>query len=128
MWELICNTGQPEQQWREKKDQLSDRLTALVTEKAKAIPQAADHGPNTWSPQPDGEGNLTLAAAVGQALGTTSVCWLGGDPPTEFDSTWIDARRVYDGLMAFLADWADGIRREANQATAAKLVAKERWL
>jgi hypothetical protein len=91
-----------------------------------AIPQAADHGPNTWSPQPDADGKVSLGEAVGQALGTASVCWVGGTGDLLFDST--AATLVYDGLMAFLGDWADEIRREANEATAAKLVAKERWL
>jgi len=87
----------------------------------------ADHRPAepdiTWSPQPDADGNPTLSEAVGQALGYASVCWVDGTRDLEFDST--KAMRCYDGLMAFLSDWGDEIRKQANEATAAKLAAAD---
>ncbi len=73
----------------------------------------------TWNPTPDPEiGHATLAEAVGQALGTASVCWENPAGAGVFDST--ACARVYEGLMAYLSDWADEQRRRANEATYAK--------
>lgn len=88
-------------------------------------PHQADHGPGTWSPQPDADGNLTLEEAIGQALGSASMCWVGGTGHLEFDS--FQAAKVHVGIMAFLYDWADHIRKQANEATAAKMREKENW-
>jgi len=81
------------------------------------------HDPPKW--EPDDPGPLTLAEAVGQALGAASVCWAGGTGDLEFDS--VRCVEIHDWLMAYLSDWGDQIRREANEATSAKLVAQERW-
>lgn len=72
-----------------------------------------------WNPtvREDGE-KTTLSEAVGQALGTASMCWANVRAAGMFDST--EAARVYEGIMAWLSDWADEMRREANEAAAAK--------
>lgn len=148
MWALICNSAHDGHggaaataAWRAQKDRLREMfhnalssmpdandIPDLLADKIKNQrfgPHSRDHGPNTWSPQPDADGNLTLSEAVGQALGTASACWIGGTGPLEFDS--VTAARVYDGLMAFLSDWADNLRKQANEATAAKMLAQENW-
>ena len=72
-----------------------------------------------WNPTPDPEtGRATLAEAVGQALGTASMCWENPAGAGVFDST--ACGEVHDGLMAYLSDWADEHRRQANEATWAK--------
>ena len=78
------------------------------------MPNAYD--PPKWEPPPRAkdEGPIQLGEAVGLALAGVYTC---GD----------DVGEVCEWLMAYLSDWADEIRREANEATAAKLVAKERW-
>lgn len=79
----------------------------------------ADGIPEPWNPTGD-EGNpASLGEAVAQALGTASMCWENIRSAGVFDEA--NCRRVYDGLMAYLADWADEHRRLANEATAAKL-------
>jgi len=72
-----------------------------------------------WNPTPDADGHITLPEAVGQALGTASACWIGGTGPLEFDSA--QCSEVYDGLMAYLDDWAHEQRKQANESTAAKM-------
>jgi hypothetical protein len=81
------------------------------------------YDPPRW--EPDDQGPLSLAEAVGQSLGAASMCWVGGTGQLEFDS--VRCVEINDWLMAYLADWGDKIRREANEATSAKLIAKERW-
>lgn len=79
----------------------------------------------TWNPTPDPEtGRATLAEAVGQALGTASMCWEDPAGAGVFDSS--ACTRVYDGLMAYLSDWADEHRKQANDAPdAARLAAEQ---
>jgi hypothetical protein len=77
--------------------------------------------PKHWNPTPDADGRLTLANAVGQALGSASVCWSNLDEAGEFND--VQCAEVYDGLMAWLSDWADEHRKQANEATAGKLCA-----
>lgn len=131
MWALLgSSVPAPEanrDDYATKRGLLRRRLNVMIEQKPPASfgPHAADHGPGTWSPQPDADGNLTLAEAIGQALGTASVCWVGGTGSLEFDS--ITAAHVYDGLMAFLSDWSDDLRKQANEGTAAKLLARENW-
>lgn len=76
----------------------------------------------TWKPTEAPGTPASLGEAVGQALGTASMCWVGGTGPAVFDSA--AAVEVFDGLMAWLSDWADGIRAQANEATAAKIKTK----
>jgi hypothetical protein len=142
MWALICNAAHDGHggaaataAWSAQKSKLRERFhqalyslpdsTRLKIENEPSGPHAADHGPGTWTPQPDADGNLTLSEAVGQALGTASMCWHGGTGNLLFDDA--QAKRVHEGIMAFLSDWADDIRKKANEATSAKLLAKERW-
>ena len=52
-----------------------------------------------WTPGPRKD-DMPLNEVVGQALGTASVCWVGGTGDLEFDST--KAAWVLDGLMAHI--------------------------
>jgi hypothetical protein len=81
-----------------------------------------------WNPTPSSDsedGRVTLAEAVGQALGSASMCWESPAGAGVFDDTACGV--VYDGLMAYLGDWADDQRKQANEATWAKarVVTKE---
>lgn len=61
-------------------------------------------GPDAaWTPTGDGGGPATLDEAVGQALGTASMCWENVAGAGEFDST--AAVEVFHGLMAYLTVW-----------------------
>lgn len=72
-----------------------------------------------WNPTGrDGE-RPSLGEAVGQALGSASMAWEKEAGAGVFDDAW--ASRVYDGLMAYLADWAHEVAKQANEATAAKI-------
>lgn len=75
--------------------------------------------PEPWNPTPDADGHITLPEAVGQALGTASACWSNLDEAGEFND--VQCREVHDGLMAYISDWADEQRKQANEATAAKM-------
>lgn len=84
----------------------------------------AQWGPTTaappWQPNPGVEGKVTLSEAVGQALGTASMAWTP-HPDGIFDSQ--EAVRVYEGIMAWLSNWMSEQVKQANEATAAKMVA-----
>lgn len=141
MWALLANAVHDGHggtfaagQWMEQRGRLRDRFHAAldvlpdatkIENGEKFGPHQADHGPGTWSPKPDADGNLSLGEAIGQALGSASMCWVGGTGDLEFDS--VQAARVHVGIMAFLYDWADHIRKQANEATAAKMREKENW-
>jgi len=105
------------------------RLHRLLKEAQKPsrphLHAPVDPGPDAWSPQPNADGELTLGDAVGQALGSASMCWIGGPGSLEFDS--VQAARVFDGLMVYLANYHNDVWRKANEATALKLLEKERW-
>jgi hypothetical protein len=129
MWDLLGDSvpagGVGTDNYARKRGLLRRRLAAMIENGGEFGPHQADHGPGTWSPQPDSDGNLTVEEAVGQALGTASMCWIGGTGSLEFDS--FQAAKVHVGIMAFLADWADHIRKQANEGTAAKMLARENW-
>jgi len=72
-----------------------------------------------WNPRGSNGHPATLSEAVGQALGTASMCWEDVLAAGVFDDA--QCARVYDGLMAYLSDWADQHRAQANEATAAKM-------
>lgn len=72
-----------------------------------------------WNPVAAVGSQATLSEVVGQALGSASMAWEHVDQAGVFDDAW--ASKVYDGLMAWLSDWADEQRKQANEATAAKL-------
>lgn len=74
---------------------------------------------NLWNPVGSDDQRATLSEAVGQALGSASMAWQDVAAAGQFDDAW--ATRVYDGLMAYLSDWGDEVRKQANEATAAKL-------
>lgn len=76
----------------------------------------------TWKPSEAPGTVLSVSEAVGQALATASICWVSGTGLPEVDTAAVGD--VFDGLMAWVSDWADGIRAQANEATAAKIKAK----
>jgi hypothetical protein len=82
------------------------------------LPNAYD--PPKWEPtrRADDEGPLSLGEAVGQSLGAASACWENLAGAGVFDST--RCGEVYEWLMAYLSDWGAEIRKQANEATAAK--------
>jgi hypothetical protein len=82
------------------------------------------YDPPKWEPtcRPEDEGaELPLSEAVGQALGAASACWENLAGAGVFDST--RCIEIHEWLMAYLSDWADKIRKEANEAPAAKIEA-----
>lgn len=70
-----------------------------------------------WRPQGQGGERATLAEAVGQAISAASMAWTHPEGAGEFDSA--EAGRVYEGLMAFLDDHWDLVRKQANEKAAA---------
>lgn len=82
----------------------------VAVEAARADIEARPDEP--WNPTGSDGAPATLAEAVGQALGSASMCWENIRSAGVFDEA--NCRRVYDGLMAYLADWADEHRRLAN--------------
>lgn len=81
------------------------------------------YDPPKWEPaRPSDGGTLSLGEAVGQSLGAASACWENLARAGVFDST--RCGEIYEWLMAYLADWGDDIRKQANEATAAKLRAR----
>lgn len=68
----------------------------------------------TWKPTTTDDAPVTLAEAVGQALGTASMCWEHVGAAGMFDST--TAVDVHAGLMAFLSDHIDGVRAQVAAA------------
>ena len=70
-----------------------------------------------WEFTPDGEGNVSLAAAVFQALGGASTCWENTSARGAFDGT--RAREIGDALLRFV----DSEHR--NDADVAALAALE---
>lgn len=98
--------------------------TAAATVKTRMAENAIDEmaawdPPPPWNPNPGIGGRVSLSEAVGQALGTASMAWTPR-PEGIFDSR--EAVRVFDGIMAWLSDWMYEQVKEANAATAAKLV------
>lgn len=83
------------------------------------VPDSAIEGqePFVWLPKGLTEG--ALGEVVGQSVGAASVCWVGGTGDREFDSTRASA--IVDGLMAYLSDYMQVVRSDANQNTAAKM-------
>jgi hypothetical protein len=80
------------------------------------------YDPPKWEPArgPDDEGSEPLLGeAVGQALGAASACWDNLSGAGVFDST--RCGEIHEWLMAYLSDWADKIREDANKATTAKI-------
>lgn len=61
--------------------------------------------PDPWNPTGLGGALATLAEAVSQALGSATMAWRNVAAAGEFDEAW--CTNVYDGLMAYLADWSD---------------------
>lgn len=86
-------------------------MDAKITEAAGAWTPARRPG--------EEDAPLPLEEAVGQALGAASGCWENLEGAGVFDSTRCKA--VLDWLLAYLGDWAEDIRREATEATVAKL-------
>lgn len=72
----------------------------------------------SWSPTVSDGHPATLSEAVGQALGTASVCWENPAGAGVFDTAL--CAQVYEGLMAYLADWAADTIRRANEASEGK--------
>lgn len=75
-----------------------------------------------WTPPrrpEDQDTEIPLAEAVGQSLGAASSCWENLPGAGTFDST--RCGHIHDWLMAYLSDWGDKIRAEANEATLSKL-------
>lgn len=95
---------------------LNGRVAELLDLTAEMAPGPA----GAWNPNPGVGGSVTVAEAIGQALGTASMAWTPR-PEGVFDSA--EAVRVHDGIMAWLSDWRDEQVREANEATARKIVA-----
>lgn len=83
-------------------------------------PRPNAYDPPKWEParRAEDEGPLSLAEAVGQSLGAASACWENLAGAGVFDST--RCSEIYEWLMAYLSDWGDEIRKQANEATAAK--------
>lgn len=73
--------------------------------------------PFVWLAKGLNEGKLT--EVVGQSVGAASMCWVGGTGDREFDSARASA--IVEGLMAYLSDYMDNVRKEANDNTTAKL-------
>lgn len=66
----------------------------------------------TWKPTTRGNGEkATLSEAVGQALGSASMCWENVIAAGMFNSSY--ALEVHEGLMAFLSDHLDEVRAQA---------------
>lgn len=93
--------------------------TDLADVAVRADIESQATGGDPWNPVGSDGQQATLAEAVGQALGSASMAWQDVAAAGQFNQAWCS--KVYDGLMAFLSDWGDEIRKEANEATAAKL-------
>lgn len=78
-----------------------------------------DRPDELWNPSAAPGEQVTLSGAVGQALGTASMSWTDVRSAGTFKDG--HAAWVLEGIMAWLSDWADEMRREANEATAAKI-------
>jgi hypothetical protein len=83
-------------------------------------PRPNAYDPPKWEPtrRADDEAPLSLGEAVGQSLGAASACWENLAGAGVFEST--RCGEIHEWLMAYLSDWADEIRKQANEATAAK--------
>jgi hypothetical protein len=83
-------------------------------------PRPNAYDPPKWEPtrRADDEAPLSLSEAVGQSLGAASACWENLAGAGVFEST--RCGEIYEWLMAYLSDWADENRKQANGATAAK--------
>lgn len=132
MWSVLVNSQaiEGQREWEQAKNRIRDRFhAALDTLPDSALPNLRISGTTdasaSWWPQPDPDGKLTVSGAVAQAIGAASMCWEHVDQAGVFNG--VHARRVHDGIMAYLSDWGDEIRRQANQATAAKAKEAERW-
>lgn len=90
-----------------------------------STPRPNAYDPPQWEPtrRADDEAPLSLSEAVGQSLGAASACWENLAGAGVFEST--RCGEIYEWLMAYLSDWADEIRKQANEATAAKLAVAE---
>lgn len=95
-------------------DRMMSRAVAKVAGERTAVPFV-------WLP--DGLQEGPLQEVVGQSVGAASRCWHGGTGSLEFDSTTASA--VVDGLMAYLSDWADVVRKQANESTVEKMRSEE---
>jgi hypothetical protein len=62
--------------------------------------------------------NPTTSDGARASLSEASMAWRPR-PTGVFDDAWCG--KVYDGLMAYLSDWADEHRRGANEGTVAKM-------
>lgn len=96
---------------------------------AEAVDVAAWGTPPTvgaWYPNPGIDSRISLGEAVGQALGSAAMCWR--DPETGQRTTGAliydsgEAVRVFEGIVAWLDDWAHEQAKQANERTAAKLL------
>jgi hypothetical protein len=103
--------------FRERTPDLTDKTVQADIENVRDKP---------WKPIGSDGASATLFEAVGQALGSASMAWEHVDRAGVFDEAWCG--KVYDGLMAFLADWGAEQRREANEATVAKASTEARYL
>ncbi|WNM65463.1 hypothetical protein SEA_PHONEGINGI_61 [Microbacterium phage Phonegingi] len=66
------------------------------------LDEGQQKGDDPWAFTPDGEGEVSLAAAVFQALGGASTCWDSDEPDRRgvFDGT--RAREIGDALLRFI--------------------------
>lgn len=72
-----------------------------------------------WAPTVTWEDPVSLREAMGQAVGSASMSWEHVDKAGVFDEG--NAKWVLEGMMAWLSDWADTIRKEANEKAHAVL-------
>lgn len=72
----------------------------------------------TWTPTGIDGHPVTLSEAVGQAIGTASMCWENVAAAGVFDDAL--AGQINTGLLAYLADWAADTIRRADAASESK--------
>lgn len=105
--------------WKQRALDAGYRPETLADQAVRADIEAGATGGDPWNPTGSDGQRATLGEAVGQALGSASMAWDNVADAGLFNDDW--CRKVYDGLMAYLSDWAHDVAKQANEATAAKM-------
>lgn len=105
--------------WKQRALDAGYRPETLADQAVRADIEAMRTG--AWNPIGSDGQRASLGEAVGQALGSASMAWADVAGAGLFDEAWCG--KVYDGLMAYLSDWAHEAVKQANEATASKLAA-----
>jgi hypothetical protein len=113
-FEIVANSRS---MWRQRAVDAgwTNRPATLADVRPQPVPEPGFVPAHAWWPNGTDGTRVTLAEAVGQALGTASMCWLPRPADQVFDSP--EAVRIHEGLMAFLAEWAGEQPHEARRGS-----------